>query len=300
MENIVCKIRIVVGICTADVIAFIPPRRRKFLEFRHNPVIASGPCEVLPQMVMYFLPPVQAQYNIVHLAVGKLYHFIIYQNAVRCQRKPEIFVMDLFLFPCVGNNLLHNLPVHQRFPAEKVNLQISAAAGMCNQEVNRLFPDLKRHQCTLPLIFPLAGEAVRAVQVAGVRNMQAKGFYHIAFVLKIRRKRRECIRRKKLPRLFQRGDICDTFPNLRLVYILPAAVFSQHGGSDFLRRMAFIHGNYVIRHIVYAMNRAAACIQHDGIPVQLILMHHSTILLYLFIIRKEPPHGTCASPFVSA
>ena len=27
-----------------------------------------------------------AQYNIVHLAVGKLYHFIIYQNAVRCQR----------------------------------------------------------------------------------------------------------------------------------------------------------------------------------------------------------------------
>ena len=78
---------------------------------------------------------VQRQYNVVHFAVGKIDHIVVNQHSVGGQGKPEMLPALLFPAPCVGDQVLDRLPVHQRLPAEKVHLQIPTAPGMLDQEV---------------------------------------------------------------------------------------------------------------------------------------------------------------------
>ena len=83
----------------------------------------------------------------------------------------------------VFHQALHHVPVHQRLTTEEVHLQIGAAAGVIHQKVQRLLANLKAHQRAVSMVFSLAGEAVGAVQVAGVRHMQAQRLHHIAGTL---------------------------------------------------------------------------------------------------------------------
>lgn len=69
---------------------------------------------------------------------------------------------------------------------------------MGDQEIERLFSHVKGHQGALAVVFALACKAVGAVEVAGVRNMQAEGFDNArARFLELSRQIRKTVRRKE-------------------------------------------------------------------------------------------------------
>ena len=69
---------------------------------------------------------------------------------------------------------------------------------MGDQKIQRLFSDLIGHNSTVPVILSLAGKAVCAVQIAGMRHMQAQSLDHPGgFLFQFPRHRFKHIRRKK-------------------------------------------------------------------------------------------------------
>ena len=127
---------------------------------------------------MDFLSPVDAQHDICHLFIAEFYDLIIQQNAVRRQRKAEFLVMQLFLLSSVFYKVFYDLPVHQRFSAEKIHFQIPSGPGICNQKVKRLFADLIAHERAASVVLSLFRKTVPAGKVAVMRNMQAQRFYY--------------------------------------------------------------------------------------------------------------------------
>jgi len=63
--------------------------------------------------------------------------------------------------------------------------------------------------------FPLAREAVFAVQIAGVRDVQAERFDLRVARLEIRRFRLVNVRREQFSRLLERVDVIKVFVDLR-------------------------------------------------------------------------------------
>ena len=61
MEDIVGKVGVFVGEGAPDVVVPVPPLLDEPLELGHNEVIAALAGVVLPQAVVDFLPPVQAE-----------------------------------------------------------------------------------------------------------------------------------------------------------------------------------------------------------------------------------------------
>ena len=54
-----------------------------------------------------------------------------------------MFVVEFLLFSSIGYKILYHLPVHQRFPAEEINFQVSPVSGIGNQKIKSFFPHLK-------------------------------------------------------------------------------------------------------------------------------------------------------------
>ena len=70
--------------------------------------------------------------------------------------------MWLLLGTTVLNKLFYNVPVHERFSAEEIDLQISSVSGVCNQEIQSLLADLKAHQGTTTVVLALLRKAITA------------------------------------------------------------------------------------------------------------------------------------------
>ena len=107
-----------------------------------------------------------------HFLVGKLDDVVFDEQAVGGQGEAEILVVELLLLPGVGHHILDHLPVHQRFAAEEVHLQIPAGTGMGNEEINGLLTHFQGHESPVALVLALAGKAVVTGQVAGVGHME--------------------------------------------------------------------------------------------------------------------------------
>ena len=54
-----------------------------------------------------------------------------------------MFVVEFLLFSSIGNEILYHLPVHQRFPAEEINFQVSPVSGIGNEKIKGFFSHLK-------------------------------------------------------------------------------------------------------------------------------------------------------------
>ena len=89
-----------------------------------------------------------------------------------------MFVVDLLLFPAVSHQVFHDLPVHQRFPAEEIHLQVSPLPGIGDQEVQRLFSHFIGHKRPPPVVFSFFSEAVFTGEIAVVCNVQAQCLDH--------------------------------------------------------------------------------------------------------------------------
>ena len=147
---------------------------------------------------------------------------------------------------------------------------------------------LEAHQGAVALIAALRGEAVGAVEVAGVGDMEAERLDHRLAVLEVESHVFVDVGSPKLAGGFQRGHILEALAQVGLGDVGAVGILCQHGGHDLVGRVFFVHRNDVVSHVVHDMDRAAAAVQHDVISVQLILMYHF-ILQSIIAIKKCRP-----------
>ena len=180
MEYVVGEIG--VGVCegATHVVVFATAGLNNLFEFRDNFIIAAVSGKVHAGQVVDFLPAVQAENHIAHFAVGEIDNIIIDENAVCCQSKSEILAVYLFLLSGICHELFYNIPVHKGLTAKEVHFKIPAAAGILDEEVQCAFSDFKTHERLIPMVFSLTCEAVGAVEIAGVGNMEAERLDDIA------------------------------------------------------------------------------------------------------------------------
>ena len=118
----------------------------------------------------------------------------------------------------------------------------------------------------------LRGEAVAAIQVAGVGNVQAERLDVAGIIFELPGDVRIDIRRKQFFIIFQFLNLCIAFPQVCLadglaVCGLPAAVFGEQCGDDFVLCFIFEHRDHVISNLVHDMNGAGVGVQHDVVTV---------------------------------
>ena len=237
------------------------------------PAAVSGVVHTEP--VVDFLAPVQGKHHVAAFPVGKVDHVVVDEHAVGGQGKAEMLVMFFFDAPGVSHQTLHHVKIHQRLAAEKVHLQMMAGSGMGNEKIKGLLAHFIAHKGPIPVIFSLAGEAVGAVQVAGVGHMEAQGLHHPGgFPLEFPRHGGEGVGGEQLSGGFQLGDLIVAIGQFFRIYVFPAAVLFQHGPNDFFPAFFPILGDHIIGDIIHHVHAAGAGVQHDGQPAQLVLMYH--------------------------
>ena len=151
-----------------------------------------------------------------------------------------------------------------------------------------LIAHLEAHQGAVALIAALRGEAVGAVEVAGVGDVEAERLDHRLAVLEVESHVLVDVGSPKLAGGFQRGHVLETLAQVGLGDVGAVGILCQHSGHDLVGRVFFVHCNDVVSHVVHDMDRAAAAVQHDVISVQLILMYHF-ILQSIIAIKKCRP-----------
>ncbi len=189
MEEVLRKVRVPVGEGAPHIVPGPAPGLHQLLEFGDDAVIAAVSGVVHPEGVVDFFPPVQGEDHVVHLPVGKVDHVLVNQHPVGGEGEAEALVMGLLLGPGIGHQVLHHLPVHQGLAAEEVHLQIRPGPGMGNEKIQGLPAHLEAHEGPAAMtgirsmVVSLAGEAVGAVEVAGVGHVEAEGLYYAAGAL---------------------------------------------------------------------------------------------------------------------
>ena len=200
MEQVLGEVRVGVGEGAPHVVVLPAPGRHQLLELGHNAVVAAVARVVHPGAVVDFLAPVQREHHVAHLPVGKVNHIVVDEHAVGGEGEAEVFAPLLFHAAGVLHQALNHVPVHQRLSAEEVHLQVAAGAGVVHQEVQGLLAHLKAHQSPVAVVLALAGEAVLAVEIAGVGHVEAQCFHHVAGALfKGPRHAGEGVRAEELP-----------------------------------------------------------------------------------------------------
>ena len=281
MQQVLGEFHVVVGEGTPDVVALAAPALHQFLELGHDDVVAALAAGGLAEAVVDLLPAVQTQYHVVHFFVGKLDDIIVDEHAVGGEGKAELLVMNFLLLPAVGHQLLHHIPVHEGLAAEEVHLQVPAAAGVGDEEVQGLLAHLKAHEGTLALVLALACKAVLAGEVAGVGHMKAQRLDDGVARLEVKGQMLVGVGGKQLALGLQVLRALQDRPDLALRHLRLAAVLFQHGGNDLPGAVALVHGDDVIGQVVHHMDGAAVHIQHDIITIELITVDHSfTLSLY--------------------
>ena len=86
--------------------------------------------------------------------------------------------MKFLLFSSVFHKILYNLPVHKRLAAKEIHFQILSGAGISDQEIQRFFSYLKRHQRTSSVILSFFCKTISACQITVMSNMKAKSLYN--------------------------------------------------------------------------------------------------------------------------
>ena len=179
--------------------------------------------------------------------------------------------MKLLLLSAVCHKILDHLPVHKRFPAEKIHLQVASVAGIGNQKIKCLLPDFKGHKSPSPVVLALLGKAILTGKVAVMRNVQAQSLHNRRALFEIHDIVLVGILRKKLLVVDQHLHLIKCLFHFSLRIALPQRI------HNLLSCMSFIQGNDIVCHVIHHMNRAAVYIQNNIIAVVLILMNHYNI-----------------------
>ena len=223
---------------------------------------------------MDLAPPVEAQDDVVHLPVAEIDHLVIDQHSVGSEGEAEFFIAFPLARAGVGDEPLDDLPVHQRLPAEEVNLKVDSAAGMGDQEFERLTSHLKTHQCPLAVVFSLAGEAVVAVEVAGVGHVQAQRLDNGVAALEVEGLAGVDILSVELARAAQRLDVVETVKQLLPGDLGISGVLFKKDLDGLPGALGFAQPDQVVGDLVHHVDRTAEHIENDIVAVELVGMNH--------------------------
>ena len=142
---------------------------------------------------------------------------------------------------------------------------------MRDQEIQRLFPNLEGHNGPFAVEPALAGEAVGAVQVAGMRHMKAQRLDDARRpLLQLPGHRREGIAGKQFPLFLQLRDLIIAFRQLRRAF--PEA--PRHFRDQRVPALFLIGADHFIRDFVHRMDAAGAGVHHDIPVIQMKTMNH--------------------------
>ena len=122
VEEVLREVGVPVGEGAPHVIAASPPGLHQLLELGDNAVIAAVSGVVHPEGVVNLLPPVQGKDHVVHFPVSEVDNLLVDEHPVGGEGEAELFAMGFLLRPGIGHQVLHHLPVHQRFAAKEVHL----------------------------------------------------------------------------------------------------------------------------------------------------------------------------------
>ena len=176
----------------------------------------------------------------------------------------------------IGYQILYHLPVHKRFPAEEIHLQVDTASGIFHQEIQGLFPYLIAHKRSSSMILSLLCKAVFAGKIAVMGNMKAQRLYHGLSLFEIKNIIFINIRCIKLSHFLQLHHLLISILNI-CCFIFSLKLFKACGFYLFLSlilQQFLCNGDQIINHIVHYMNGTAVHIQNDVIAVILVLMYH--------------------------
>ena len=185
VEDVVGEVGIVVGVGAAHIVVLVAALLHELLKFRDDGVIAAMAGVVLAEAVMDFLAAVEAQHDVVALLVAEVDDIVVDEHTVGGHGEAEVLVVDLLLLAAVGDELFDHVEVHQRLASEEIDLEVAAGAGVLDEEVHGPLAYLKAHQGAVTLIAALRGEAVGAVEVAGVGDVEAERLDHRLAVLEV-------------------------------------------------------------------------------------------------------------------
>ena len=193
--------------------------------------------------------------------------------AVLCFRAARIF-----------DEPFHDVPVHQRLAAEEIDFEIAPRTGMFDQKIERPFADLERHHRAFAAVLALTRKAVRAVEVARMRDMQAQRLDDAGRTRFERAGHRlECIGGKKLTRIPKLFDLRITRLQLFGRHVRVERVFFAECAQQrfFIRR--FKPRDHAVCRVVHGMHRAGANVQHDIVPAEFVCMDHGVLLFELVL-----------------
>ncbi|MPM73476.1 hypothetical protein SDC9_120456 [bioreactor metagenome] len=132
------------------------------------------------QRIVYLFSPIQADDDIMHLAVDERDLLVVKRDAVGGNRKMDDLIIFFLQLAPIGDQLFADRPVHQRFAAEEVNLQMLSRSAMFHQKIQRTLAGFQRHEHALAMKISRSGKTIAAAQVTVMRNMQTHGFYRAA------------------------------------------------------------------------------------------------------------------------
>ena len=109
------------------------------------------------------------------MVIRQILHLLLIQkHSVRRKRHLDFFIVFLLLLANIGHRLLHHMPVHERFTAEKVQLAMFTVSAVGDEEINSPARHIEAHEHTPLSISSLSGKAVLAAEIAVVGDIDTQ------------------------------------------------------------------------------------------------------------------------------
>ena len=109
-----------------------------------------------------------------HLLVTELYYVVVDVDAVRGEGESYVLARVLLYGAAVFDELLHDIPVHKRFAAEEVDVEVLVVTRVLYEKVDGAFARLETHEASFAVELALSSEAVGTVQVTGVSHVETE------------------------------------------------------------------------------------------------------------------------------
>ena len=177
--HVVGKVQVLPGEGAPHIVVLGPPLRDQLLELGDDHVIAPLPVDSGAHVVVDLPPAVQGEHHVRHLPVDVVDGVLVQQDTVGCDRKAETLVVLFLQGAGVLYRPLDGVQRHQRFPAEKVHLNVPPLARLLHHPVDGPLGGIKVHgHAVSGTEVASRGKAVAATQVAVVGDMQTQCLHH--------------------------------------------------------------------------------------------------------------------------
>ena len=273
--DILEEIGVGMGEGTAHVVFAAFARLNQLLELGHDLIPAALAGIIHTVAVMDLLAAVEAEHHVAALTVGKVDHVVVDEHAVGGEGEAEVLARFLFTAARIGYQLLDHVEVHQRLAAEKVHLEVAASAGIFNQKIQSLLAHFETHHGAVAVVLALRGEAIGAVEIAGVGYVHAQRFHHAcSALLELPGDGGKGVRRKQHAGILERADLIEAFFQFFAGHFGIAHVLFKHRGDDILAAVIFIQADDVVGDLVHQMHGTGVDVQHDVLAAKFISVNH--------------------------